>query len=287
MLDWLLDPFSGDLLGRALVAGLLVATTTAIVGTWVVVRGLAFLGEALTHGLLPGIAVATTVGVDATVGAAVAAVVMVGGIDVVSRRTRLGEDTGIGLLFVGMLALGVVLISRGGNYAGDLTAILFGDVLAVRPGQLWLQAVVLAVTAAVAVVLHRPFTALAFDEDKAAALGLRPRLAHTALLALLALSVVASFRAVGTLLVFGLLVAPAATASLLVRRLPAMTAVAVVLGWSSVVVGLVLSYHADTAAAATIAAVAVAQFFVALGTRELLSRSRRTSPRGRGGGGPG
>ncbi|MBA2281218.1 MAG: metal ABC transporter permease, partial [Acidimicrobiia bacterium] len=262
MIDWLSEPFAGELLQRALVAGLLAAATTAIIGTWVVVRGLAFLGEALTHGLLPGIAVAFILGIDVTIGALVAAAVMVGGVDVVSRRTKLTEDTGIGLLFVGMLALGVVIISREDTYAGDLTSFLFGNVLGVRTPQLWLQAGVLVVTAAVAALLHRPFTALAFDRDKAAALGLRPALAHTAMLGLLALSVVASFRAVGTLLVFGLLVAPPSTASLLVRRLPAMMAVAVLSGWLAVVVGLVVSYHADTAAAATIAEVAVLQFFV-------------------------
>src|SRR5688572_6683042 len=116
MLDWLTDPFAGELLRRALVAGLLAAATTAIIGTWVVVRGLAFLGEALTHGVLPGIAVAFIIGIDVTIGALVAAAVMVAGVDVVSRRTKLTEDTGIGLLFVGMLALGVVIISREDTY---------------------------------------------------------------------------------------------------------------------------------------------------------------------------
>ena len=148
---------------------------------------------------------------------------MVGGIDLVHRRARLAEDTGIGLLFVGMLAAGVVVISREDTFAGDLTSFLFGDVLGVRDGDL--------VAAgrhrrrhrsSPASLLYRPFLALSFNRDKATALGLRPGLAHAAMLALLALAVVASFRAVGTLLVFGLLVAPPATATLLVRRLPAV-----------------------------------------------------------------
>jgi ABC-type Mn2+/Zn2+ transport system permease subunit len=262
------EAFGSDITQRALVAGLLVAVTTSLVGTWVVVRGLAFMGDALAHGVIPGIALAFTWGVDITLGALVSAAVMVGGIDVVHRRARLAEDTGIGLLFVGMLAIGVVIISREDTYAGDLTSFLFGDVLGVRDGDLVLQAVVAALTVAACALLYRPFLALSFNRDKASALGMRPSLAHAAMLALLALAVVASFRAVGTLLVFGLLVAPPATATLVVRRVPLVMVVGAVLGALAVVVGLTISYHADTAAGATIAAVAVGQFFVALGARE-------------------
>jgi ABC-type Mn2+/Zn2+ transport system permease subunit len=196
----------------------------------------------------------------------------------VHRRARLAEDTGIGLLFVGMLAAGVIVISREDAYAGDLTAFLFGDVLGVRTGHLVVQAVIGAVTTVAVVVLYRPFLALSFNRDKAAALGMRPGLAHVAMLTLLALAVVASFRAVGTLLVFGLLVAPPATATLLVRRLPWVMVAGMLLGSLAVVVGLAVSYHADTAAGATVAGIAVAQFFVALGGRELLTaRSSRPS----------
>lgn len=270
----LTEAFGSDITQRALVAGLLVALTTALVGTWVVVRGLAFMGDALAHGVIPGIALAFTWGVDITLGALVSAAVMVGGIDVVHRRARLAEDTGIGLLFVGMLAVGVVIISREDTYAGDLTSFLFGDILGVRDGDIALQAVVAALTVAACAALYRPFLALSFNRDKAAALGLRPALAHAAMLALLALAVVASFRAVGTLLVFGLLVAPPATATLVVRRVPLVMVVGAALGGLAVVVGLTISYHADTAAGATVAAVAVGQFFVALAAREAATASR-------------
>jgi len=237
-----------------------------------VVRGLAFFGDALAHGVLPGIAVAVLWGFNRSLGALVSAVVMVLGVNVVHRTTRLSDDTGIGLLFVGMLALGVVIISREDTYAGDLTSFLFGDVLGVRADELRLATIMLAVTLAGVVIGHRSFVALAVNRDKATSLGLRPGVAHAAMLALLALSVVASFRAVGTLLVFGLLVAPPATAMLLVRRLPVAMAVAVVLGWVAVVLGLAVSYHADTAASATIAGMAVAQFFVVLAVTELRDR---------------
>ena len=265
----LTDAFGSDITQRALLAGLLAAVTTSLVGTWVVVRGLAFMGDALAHGVLPGIALAFVWGIDVTVGALVSAAVMVGGIDLVHRRTKLAEDTGIGLLFVGMLAVGVVIISREDTYAGDLTSFLFGDVLGVGDADLVLQVVVAAVTVAGCVGLYRPFLALSFNRDKAAALGMRPALAHAALLALLALAIVSSFRAVGTLLVFGLLVAPPATATLLVRRVPLVMIVGTALGALAVVIGLTISYHADTAAGATVSAVAVGQFLLVLAGREV------------------
>jgi ABC-type Mn2+/Zn2+ transport system permease subunit len=278
MIDWFTDAFSSELTQRALVAGLLAAVTTSVIGTWVVLRGMSFLGDALAHGVLPGIALAFVWGIDVTVGALVSAAVMVVGIDLVHRRARLAEDTGIGLLFVGMLALGVIIISREDTYAGDLTSFLFGDILGVRAADLRLQAAIAAATLVAVRVLYRPFLALSFNRDKARSLGLRPELAHAVMLGLLALSVVGSFRVVGTLLVFGLLVAPPAAATLLVRTVPGTMAVAAVLGCAATVVGLAVSYHADTAASATVAGIAVAEFFVALAGRELLSLRRSRQP---------
>ena len=278
MWNFFADAFSSDITRRALVGGLIAATTTSLIGTWVVLRGLAFFGDAMAHGVLPGIALAVIWGFDLTLGAMASAIVMVFGINLVHRTTRLGDDTGIGLLFVGMLALGVVIISRADTFAGDLTAFLFGDVLGVRDAEMRLGLAALAVTVVGLVLGHRSFLALSVNRDKAQTLGLRPGIAHFVMLTLLALSVVASFRVVGTLLVFGLLVAPPATAVLLVRRIPVAMAVAVGFGWLSVVLGLAISYHADTAASATMAGVAVAQFFVVLIAIELgasFNRRRR------------
>jgi ABC-type Mn2+/Zn2+ transport system permease subunit len=263
------DAFASDITRRALVGGLIAATTTSLIGTWVVLRGLAFFGDAVAHGVLPGIALAAVWGFDLTLGAMISAVVMVFGINLVHRTTRLGDDTGIGLLFVGMLALGVVIISRADSFAGDLTSFLFGDVLGVRDAEIQLGLAALAVTIVGLILGHRSFLALAVNRDKAETLGLRPGLAHAVMLTLLALAVVASFRVVGTLLVFGLMVAPPATAVLLVRRIPVAMVVAVGFGWLSVVLGLAISYHADTAASATMAGTAVAQFFVVLTATEL------------------
>ena len=273
-MQWLLDPLMVSFVRRALFAGMLVSVLCGLVGTWVVLRGMAFMSEAISHGMLPGVAVAYLAGANLLLGAAASAVVMILGVAWVSKNSRLSEDTGIGLLFVGMLALGVVIVSRARSFAVDLTAFLFGDVLSATRGDLIWLAAAAAVAGIVSAIAYRPFVALVFDERKAHTLGLQPRWAHLALLALVVLAVVASFRIVGTLLVFGLLVAPSATAALFGRSIGATMAIAVLLGWSATFAGLIVSWNADTAAGATIAGIAVLQFFVAALARSAARRLR-------------
>lgn len=279
--DWLVAPFSSSFMQRGLVAGVLTAVTCAVVGVWVVLRGLSFMGDALAHGVVPGIALGYLVPFDLTLGAALGAAVMVWGVTVVGRRTRLSEDTGIGLLFVGMLALGVLIVSRTPQFGVTLTTFLFGNALGVTAGDIAVQLAAAVLAVAVSTVGYRAFLVLSFDERKALVLGFRPQFTRLLLLALVALAVVASFRTVGSLLVFGLLVGPPATASLLVRRLPAMIATSVGAGVLAVYVGLLLSYHFDLAGGASMAAVAVAQFFGVLAVRELVeavAARRRPDP---------
>ena len=266
-MDWLTEPFALAAQQRALLAGALAAVALALVGTWVVVRGMTFLGDALVHGVIPGIALATIAGFAPLVGALLAAAVMAAGINYVHRQTHLSEDTGIGLLFVGMLGLGVMLVPS--SDPEHLSEILFGDPFGVTSGDIALLVAVVVVVLATSVLLYRSFLVLSFNEMKAQLLGLRPGAAHLALVALITLSIVGSFRVVGTLLVFGLLVGPAATAALLVKRVPAMMLTAATIGAGSVVVGLIVSYHADTSASATVAVVPVAIFFVVLAVRSL------------------
>ena len=262
-MDWFLTPLEVGFVARALYAGLLVSGLCALAGTWVVLRGMAFLGDAMAHGMLPGVAIAALAGGNLFLGAAVGAVSMSVGVTALSRNPRLSQDTGIGLLFAGMLALGVIVVSHSKSFAVDLTGFLFGDVLAVRGTDLVTLAVALAAAAAVAVLGHRSFTALAFDRRKAATLGLRPRLAHAVLCGLLTLAITASFQVVGTLLVFGLLIAPPAAMTLWAQRIPAIMIGSFVLGALAVVIGLLVSWHLGTAAGATIAATAVLGFFAA------------------------
>ncbi len=271
-MDWLTEPFALALQQRALLGGLLASVTTSIVGTWVVLRGMSFIGDALIHGVIPGIALALLLGFDPVLGATVAAIVMIGGINLVHRQTTFSEDTGIGLLFVGMLGLGVIIISRTASYAGSLTAILFGDALGVSTGDIAALGATATAAAVGSVVFYRPFLVLSLDEAKAELLGLRPRLAHLTMLALVTLAVVGSFRTVGTLLVLGLLIGPPAAAALIARRVPTMMATSVVIGMFSVVAGLVISYHAGTAGSATMAVIPVALFFLLLVARTLWER---------------
>lgn len=274
----LLDAFEPAFMQRALLAGLIAVAATSVIGTWVVIRGLAFLGDALAHGVIPGIALAVLWGTSPVVGALVAALVMSGLVTVVSSRPQVRDDTGIGLLFVGMLSLGIVIVSKTPSFTTEVTTLLFGDVLGVTEADLVGQAIAAAIVLGATALLHRPFLALAFNRDKAATLGMRPALAQAALLALLAISIVASFQAVGTLLVFGLLVAPPATAALLVRRIPAIMATSVAFGALAVVVGLSLSFHHGTAAGATVAGLTVAQFFVVLTGTEVVAAVRHRRP---------
>jgi ABC-type Mn2+/Zn2+ transport system permease subunit len=273
-MDWLTDPFAFDFMQRSLIAGLLAVVTTSVIGTWVVLRGLSFMGDALAHGVVPGIAIAVLLDIHLAIGAAVAAVVMIGAISLIHRTASLTEDTAIGLLFVGMLALGVIIISRSGSFAIDLIAILFGDVLGTTTGDIVVQAVAAVVTIAGVALFYRPLLVLAFNEQKAEVLGLNPGLTHFVMMSLITLAVVTSFQTVGTLLVFGLLIAPPATASLMARRVPMLMATATALGAVSVVAGLLVSFHFDTSAGATMSGIAVAFFFVTLAAKGIRGRNR-------------
>ncbi|WP_065476733.1 zinc ABC transporter permease AztB [Streptomyces sp. PTY087I2] len=261
-MEWLLGPFEVAFVQRALWGGILVSLICALAGTWVVLRGMAFFGDAMSHGMLPGIALASLLGGNLLLGAAVSAAVMALGVSALSRTPRLSQDTSIGLLFVGMLSLGVIIVSRSQSFAVDLTGFLFGDVLAVRPSDLAYLAIALVAALAVSAVGYRPFVALAFDERKAHTLHMRPRVAHAALLGLLTLAIVASFHVVGTLLVFGLLIAPPAAMLPWARRIPMIMLGAGCLGTTATFFGLLLSWHLHTAAGATIAATAVLQFLI-------------------------
>ena len=280
MIEWIMAPFELGFQRRALLGGLIAAVMCSVVGTWLVPRGMSFFGDAFVHGVMPGIATAVLLDGNVYVGAAVAALVMLGGISLVHRATTLKEDTGIGLLFVGMMALGVVIISTSSSYTGSLTAILFGDALGVRPEHLWVQGIIAVIVVLAAVLLYRPLLTLSFSPAKAVSLGMRPGLTHVLLLMMIGAAVIGSFQAVGTVLVFGLLVGPPATAALLCRTVPTMMATAMVLGALSVSAGLVLSFHLGTAASATMALVPILLFFVVLAVRSAVSavRGRRGRP---------
>ena len=274
-MEFFLEPFELGFQQRALLGGALAGVMSSIVGTWLVLRGMSFFGDAFVHGVVPGIAAAVVFDINPLIGAAVAAGVMVIAIEAVNRQTVLSEDTAIGLLFVGMLALGVVLISRLDSYTGSLTSILFGDALGVTTQNLIGQAILAVIIITAATVLYRPLLALSFNSDKARLLGMHPARAHAALLILIAAAVIGSYQSVGTLLVFGLLVGPPATAALLSRTVPQMMLISVVIALFSVWLGLTLSYHLNTAGSATMAIVPVVLFFIVLAITKLRQALRR------------
>lgn len=261
----LVDPFlDNTFMQRALVAGIVVAILCAIVGTYVVLRGMAFIGDALAHGVLPGVAGSVIFGFSSLLGAAIGAGVMIGGVSLVTKRSKLSSDTAIGLLFVGLLALGVVMVSSSDRLTGDIDAILFGEFLGVDSGDLWTLLAALVVVVGVVIWSYRPFAVLCFDVDLARAMGYRADLHHRVMLVLVAATIVVSFQSVGSLLVFGMLLGPAGAGALIARRIGVMMLWAALIGSFSVYVGLLLSYHADWAAGASVVVVAVAMFFVVL-----------------------
>ncbi len=262
-MDLLVTPFSSNsFMQQALIAGVLVSIACAIAGTFVILRGLAFIGDALAHGVLPGIAVAILVGFPGIVGAAIGAAFMIGGITLITQRSRLSSDTAIGLLFVGMLSLGVVIVSRSSSFSGDLTRILFGEILGIGKQAILIQLAATVIIAATAALCRRPFLLLSFDPEQAEVAGFSVRLYHNIMLFMVAATVIVSFQTVGTLLVFGLLIAPAGAGALLARRVEAMMAWAILFGALSMYLGLLISYYFNLAAGASIIVVTVLIFFI-------------------------
>ncbi len=269
-IGWWIDPFVDNAFMReALLATVLAVACTSVIGTWVVLRGLAFLGDALAHGVLPGIAIAWVIGIDTSIGAIIAALAMVGGVAVIKQGSPLPDDVSIGVLFVGFLSLAVVIMSAGAA-TGDLTRFLFGSINAVDGTDLARLGIVTAVVLTAVAIGHRALLVSTFDPLQARLGGLHPRATHLLLLALVALAIVASFETVGSLLVFAFLIAPPATASLLARRVVSIMALAVLLGCGASLVGLLVSYHHRAAAGGSMALANVVVFMVALIARRFV-----------------
>jgi manganese/iron transport system permease protein len=263
VLEWFLTPLSYAFLQRGLLAALIVGVLCSIIGCYIVLRSMAFLGDAMAHAVLPGVAVAYLLGRNLTLGALVAALVVALGVGLFSRRGMVKEDTAIGVLFAAALSLGVVIISSIRTYAVDLSHILFGNVLGVSSLDLWLTGGLGVVILILVFVFYRPFLVISFDPVLAATLRMRVGFFNNLLLVLLALTIVISMQTVGVGLVAAMLVTPGATAYLLVRRLPVMMALSALIGGVSSLVGLFASYHLNVASGATIVLTTTAFFLLA------------------------
>ncbi|NOK61747.1 MAG: metal ABC transporter permease [Chloroflexi bacterium AL-W] len=267
LFTFLLEPIRFEFMVRGLLAAILVGIVCAVIGTFVVLRGMAFLGDALAHAMLPGVAIGYLVsgGNTATLfwwglGAALITSIGVGGI---TRGARVKEDTAIGVMFVSMFALGIALISGVRSYAVDLTHLLFGNVLGVSNTDLWLVGIFGSVVVITVLLFYKEFVTIAFDEVHATTIRLPVNVFNYVLLVLIAIAIVVSLQTVGIALMLAMLVNPAATAFLLTRRLPTMMALASLFGALSGVIGLYLSFYISIASGAAIVLVSTGFFVLA------------------------
>jgi manganese/iron transport system permease protein len=263
VIAWLTAPLLYGFMQRGILVAVLVGVACAVVGCYVVLRSMAFIGDAMAHSILPGVAVAYLVKGNLLIGALAAAVAVALGIGFFSRQGRLKEDSAIGILFAAAFSLGVILISSIRTYAVDLSHILFGNVLGVSVLDLVLTAALVVIVLLVVYLLYKELLVVSFDPVLAATLRLPAERLRLVLLVLLALTVVVSLQSVGIGLVTAMLVTPGATAYLLTKRLPRMIALAAVFGALSGVIGLYASYYLDVVSGAAIVLTATAFFLLA------------------------
>ncbi len=269
MIEFLSAPFEFGFMQRALVGGILVGVVCALVGTYVVLRGLAFVGDALAHAAFPGVVIAFMLKANIYVGAALFTLATALAIGFVSRRARVSYDTSIGILFAGAFALGVLLMSTIRSYTVDLFSFLFGNVLGISAQDLVMVSVLAGAVLLTIALFYKELLLLAFDPTVAEAMGYPVQALNYLLLTLIALTIVISLQAVGIILVVALLVTPSATAYLLTERFFRMMVLGMALAVSACVIGLYLSYYLNVASGAAIVLVTTCQFFLGLAGRHL------------------
>jgi ABC-type Mn2+/Zn2+ transport system permease subunit len=262
VIDFLRDPWTFEFMRRGLIAAALVSAVAAVIGSLVILKGMAFIGDALPHASFGGVAVAFALGANLYAGGAVAALLTALLIGFISRRGLVRYDTAIGILFVGAFAIGILVVSRQQNYTGDLFSFVFGNVLAVSWGDVWLTVAIGALVLAVVAAFYKELLFTSYDPTMAAAVGLPVDAVQYGLLALLALTTVIALQTVGIVLVVALLITPAATAQLLVRSLAGMMVVGAAIGALSSVLGLYVAWYADVSASASIVLTATGMFLL-------------------------
>ncbi len=263
MIEFITSPFAYSFMQRGFLAALFVGVLCSVVGVYIVLRGMAFLGDALAHAILPGVAIAYLFGGNLILGAFVAAVVVALGIGFFSNEGTIKEDTAIGILFSAAFALGVALISSIRTYAVDLSHILFGNVLGVSDNDLIFTVVLTVIILIIVAVNYKQFMVISFDPILATMMKLPVQFLHYLMLVMLGLTVVVSIQTVGVGLAAAMLVTPAASAYLLTRRLPSMMIVSAIIGAISSVIGLYISYYINIASGSAIVLTATLIFFIA------------------------
>lgn len=267
MVDWLLEPLSYAFMIRGLFAAIMVGIVSALVGTYVVLRGMAFFGDALAHAILPGVAAGYIIGSGEQEylfwWGLLTAVITSIGIGAMSKSAKLREDTAIGIIFAGMFALGIAMISTMRSYAVDLAHLLFGNVLGVSNQDLWLIGLLGGLVAIVVIAFYKEFLVLSFDPVLAATLRISGQFFEYLLFVLIAVTIVVSLQTVGVALMVAMLVTPAASAFLLTKRLPIMMVLATIIASLSGVVGLYISYYFNIASGAAIVLTSTVLFLFA------------------------
>jgi ABC-type Mn2+/Zn2+ transport system permease subunit len=263
VIDWLLDPLSYGFIARALIAAIIVGIVCSVLGTYVVLRGMAFFGDALAHTILPGVVVAFLLGWPLALGALVMGVLTAVGIGALSDRGVIKEDTAIGVIFAGTFALGVAMLSATNNYTVDLAHFLFGNLLGVSTGDLWLVFILGMIVLLVVVLFYKEFLVISFDTTLATTLRLPVSFLRYLLLVLIAVTIVVALQVVGIALMVAMLVTPAAAASLLTRRLGTMMGIAAVIGAFSGIAGVYISFYGDIASGPAVVLTATAVFVLA------------------------
>lgn len=263
MTAWLLDPLAYDFMQRALITSVLVGVICAVMGSYLIVKRWALLGDAISHAVLPGVVIAYILGIPFFAGAVATGLATALGIGYVERNTRIKSDAAMGIMFIGAFALGLALISRVPGHI-DVHHILFGNVLGVRDSDLWLAGITGGLVLAVVALLYKELLMWSFDPTVAQVSGLPVRGLHYLMMLLLSITIVASLQAVGIVLVIAMLITPASTAFLLTRRFHAMLGLSVALGVAASVTGLYLSYYVDVASGAAMVLVSTGLFLLAM-----------------------
>jgi manganese/iron transport system permease protein len=261
-LDWLTDPLAYRFIMRGFMAAFMVGIVCSVLGTFIVLRGMAFFGDALAHTILPGVVVAYLLGWPLAVGALIMGVLTALGIGALSSQGYFKEDTAIGIIFAGLFALGVAMISATRNYSVDLAHFLFGNLLGVSNSDLWVILILGLLVLFTIFIFYKEFLVISFDNTLATTLRLPAEFLRYLLLILIAITIVVSLQVVGIALMLAMLVTPAAAASLLTRRLPVMMVIAAVIGAFSGVAGLYASYYLNIASGPSVVLAATAVFIL-------------------------
>lgn len=280
IIDWLLEPLGFDFVVRALIAAVVVGIVCSVLGTYIVLRGMAFFGDAMAHTILPGVVVAFLIGWPLAIGALIMGILTALGIGALTNRGLVKEDTAIGVVFAGFFALGVAMLSATDNYTVDLAHFLFGNLLGVKTSDLWVTIILGIIVLATIFLLYKEFLVISFDPTLAKTLRLPDSFLRYSMLILIAITIVVALQVVGIALMLAMLVTPPAAASLLTRRLPAMMVVSALIGAFSGIVGVYVSFYVNIASgpAVVLTATAIFIFVVLFAPRRGIAANRMRLP---------